>query len=208
MGGGLWVCSAGASARLDEEFADAIEAGAHGVEGGAALVCPQEVRTAFGRVVDVPQAAGDACRFSFDQLCQTDLGASCYRALLDRYGTLVLDDVPQLGTHRHDESRRFIVLIDQVYESGTRLIASAAVPPSKLFDERNVRLESDTLPRASHLRLGSLLESTDGGGAPDPASDAVLVDVGQVAATRELSFAFRRAASRITELCSVEAERA
>ncbi|WP_246300674.1 cell division protein ZapE [Mycoplana rhizolycopersici] len=86
-----------------------------------------------GRKIAVPAAAGRAARFSFSDLCERPLGAADYLAVLERYDTIFLDHIPFLGPDRRNETKRFINLVDTIYDHGARLFASAAAAPESLL---------------------------------------------------------------------------
>jgi cell division protein ZapE len=86
-----------------------------------------------GRVLPVPIAAGEVARFSFDCLCDVALGAADYLALATHFHTLLLDDVPIFGAENDDTARRFITLIDALYDHRVKLIATAAAEPDALY---------------------------------------------------------------------------
>lgn len=86
-----------------------------------------------GREIVVPRAAGAAARFDFAQLCGAALAARDYLALVARYDTLFLDHVPVMGQDRRNEAKRFILLIDTLYDSRVRLVASAESAPEALY---------------------------------------------------------------------------
>jgi len=88
----------------------------------------------LGRALIVPQAAKGVARFSFADLCLRPLAAADYLALAHRFHTILLDHIPQLGPKERDAARRFIVLIDTLYDEGVKLICSAAVPPDALYE--------------------------------------------------------------------------
>ena len=73
----------------------------------------------------VPQQAKGVARFHFAELCETALGAHDYLALSKRFHTLILDGIPQLGPEKRNEARRFVILIDVLYDNGVKLVASA-----------------------------------------------------------------------------------
>ena len=120
-------------APLDERSESALElAFARLTEGAVAMPHTVDVN---GRQVRVPLAAAGVARFSFAQLCGTALGPSDYLELAGRYHTLVLSDIPLLSPANKDEARRFVTLIDALYERKVTLICSAAAPPESLYPE-------------------------------------------------------------------------
>ncbi|MCB1563273.1 MAG: AFG1 family ATPase [Alphaproteobacteria bacterium] len=86
-----------------------------------------------GRSIPVTAAAAGVARFSFAQLCEQPHGAEDYLAIAKRYHTIFLEGVPQLKYDRRNEAKRLMLLIDALYESGTKLIVSADAPPEKLY---------------------------------------------------------------------------
>ncbi len=86
-----------------------------------------------GHAVQVPRAAMGVARFSFADLCGRPLGASDYLKIAHEFHTLVLDHVPVLGYDRRNEAKRFIILIDTLYDHGVKLVASAAAQPDALY---------------------------------------------------------------------------
>ena len=65
-----------------------------------------------GRKIVVPKAAGECARFSFADLCEKPLGAADYLAILSQYRTIFVEHIPYLGPERRNETKRFIMLID------------------------------------------------------------------------------------------------
>lgn len=86
-----------------------------------------------GRRVAVPVAAGDAARFSFADLCEKPLGARDYLAIAARFSTIFLDRVPVMSKDKRNEAKRFILLIDTLYEKRVRLVVSAEAHPPDLY---------------------------------------------------------------------------
>ncbi|MCF3640001.1 AFG1 family ATPase [Rhizobium sp. TRM95111] len=105
----------------------------HETRGAAAA--PAEIAMK-GRRIPVPLAAGRVARFSFRDLCEQPLGAADYLAILARYDTIFLEHVPLLGPDKRNETKRFINLVDTIYDHGARLFASAAAPPDMLLVQR------------------------------------------------------------------------
>ncbi len=87
----------------------------------------------LGRKLMVPEASAGVARFSFEALCAAPLGSADYLALADRFHTILIDRIPQLGPERANEARRFTLLIDTLYDRRIRLICSAATRPEQLY---------------------------------------------------------------------------
>lgn len=95
---------------------------------------PQEQHlTVRGRDLPVEAAVRDTARFSFSQLCERPLGAEDYLAIAHTYKTVFLEGVPKMGYDRRNEAKRFMTLIDALYDNKTKLIVSADAPPEKLY---------------------------------------------------------------------------
>lgn len=88
-----------------------------------------------GREVAIPRATAMAARASFTDLCVQPLGPGDYLAIAAAFRVLVLDDVPRLGRARNNEAKRFVTLIDALYEAKVLLFLSAAAPPESLYEE-------------------------------------------------------------------------
>ncbi len=103
----------------------------------ARLICDARERTESvlvkGRTLAVPRAARDAARFAFADLCKAALGASDYLAIAGRYATIFIDRIPAMGPDKRNEARRFMTLIDALYETKTKLVCSADGEPDKLY---------------------------------------------------------------------------
>ncbi len=93
---------------------------------------PDEVEV-MGRMISVAEQAKGVARFTFEELCTRPLAANDYLALAERYHTFIVAGLPSLDKSRRDEARRLVLLIDVLYDKGTRLIVSAAAPPEQLF---------------------------------------------------------------------------
>lgn len=88
-----------------------------------------------GREVELPQFSGGVARAGFWDLCGRALGAADYLAVADAVRILLLDGIPRLSSENYNEARRFVTLIDALYEGQVRLIASAADVPENLYLE-------------------------------------------------------------------------
>ena len=89
-----------------------------------------------GRRIAVPAAAHAVARFSFSDLCEQTLGPSDYLAIAAQFSTVILEDIPQMTEEKKDSARRFVTLIDALYEHRTALVCSAAVGPEQLYSGR------------------------------------------------------------------------
>lgn len=88
-----------------------------------------------GRDVVIPKFSNGVARARFHDLCGQPLGAADYLALVDVVRVLVLEDIPSLGRSNFNEAKRFVTLIDTLYEGRVRLVASAASTPEMLYLE-------------------------------------------------------------------------
>jgi cell division protein ZapE len=87
----------------------------------------------LGRHVPVPQAARGVARFDFEDLCGQPLAAADYLAVAQEFHTVLLDHIPVLTSERRNQARRFVLLIDTLYDEGVKLICSAEAPPDALY---------------------------------------------------------------------------
>jgi cell division protein ZapE len=92
--------------------------------------CTLQVR---GRTLHIPRAALGAARIGFAELCQQPLGAADYLAIANAFHTLVLDRIPVMDFPERNAAKRFIILIDTLYEHAVKLVASADAEPDALY---------------------------------------------------------------------------
>jgi cell division protein ZapE len=86
-----------------------------------------------GHVLRVPQAAMGVARFGFPDLCEQPLGPVDYLKLAHDFHTILLDRIPVMTLAKRNEARRFIALIDTLYDNSVKLVASAAAEPAALY---------------------------------------------------------------------------
>eukprot|EP00934_Nitzschia_sp_Nitz4_P001736 Nitzschia sp. Nitz4//scaffold334_size18717//308//1915//NITZ4_008759-RA/size18717-processed-gene-0.9-mRNA-1//1//CDS//3329548242//1736//frame0 len=144
-------------------------------------------------------------RVDFFDMCDKDLGAQDYRAIGQTFDIVCLENVEKMDLVGHNRARRFITLIDELYEAQCCLIlfAGEGIPPESIVHSPLDLFE------ASYGRLSaeSKNEKDDVDGEPatvlgiDVATQGGTA-VGALASVRELGFAFERASSRIVEMCS------
>jgi len=125
-GAQVWFTPAGAAARarVDAIWRD--------LTGGDAQPLRLHVK---GREVVLPAFHNGVARAGFWDLCGRPLGPADYLAIAQAVRVLVIDDIPCLSRSNFNEARRFVTLIDALYEARVRLIASAADAPERLYLE-------------------------------------------------------------------------
>jgi predicted ATPase len=166
-----------------------------------------------------------ACWVDFKYLCEGDRFASDYKAICEHFDQVFLHGVPQLSVLHHDKARRFITLIDEVYDAGVRLHFTAERPPGELFRELSA---AEAAGQKGHLGtdhgwkggiqvvdsigvtvppMRTPVTPSSGSGVNeayrsgvDAAEDQLKVLEGELSSVQELRFAFQRAASRLTEM--------
>ncbi|MBC8337327.1 MAG: AFG1 family ATPase [Rhodospirillales bacterium] len=114
-----------AEARLDEDFL-ALSIGAH---------TRPVTLTVQGRDIVIPKAAEGVAMAGFDDLCEQPLGPGDYLEIAKCFHTLILKNIPRLGADRRNEAKRFVTLIDALYEARVNLICSADAAPEDLYPE-------------------------------------------------------------------------
>jgi cell division protein ZapE len=145
----------------------------HRLQGAQVYFCPAgaEAKTAISRMwTELTGGGGDevlrlvvkgrelviddfhagVARASFWDLCGRPLGPADYLALAEAVRVLILEDVPHLSSENYNEAKRFVTLIDTLYEAQVRLIASAADEPERLYIEGEGSFEFERT--ASRLR--------------------------------------------------------
>jgi cell division protein ZapE len=105
----------------------------------------------LGREVRVPEAAGHVARFSFSDVCGRPLGSADYLALAEHFHTIFIDDIPVIPEHMRNEAKRFINLIDTLYDQHVKLVASAQAEPTALYTGKDGREAFEFERTASRL---------------------------------------------------------
>ena len=142
-----------ADARADRELDRAFAELTGGAEG------KPDTLWVMGRKFVVPLAADGVARFDFETLCGAALGPGDYLALATKFHTLILDGIPLLSPDNYDKARRFIVLIDTLYDQRVKLIASADATPDRLYQRgENARMFERTASRLDEMQSSAWLE--------------------------------------------------
>jgi cell division protein ZapE len=124
---------------------------------------PQTIEV-LGRKVPVPLASMGVARFNFRDLCDTPLGANDYLHIAHAFHTILIDDIPLLTPDRRDVARRFITLVDALYDNRICLIASAEAEPSALYPKGpGADLFERTASRLTEMRSEAYLAGHSGG---------------------------------------------
>jgi cell division protein ZapE len=116
----------------DDAAADAALDDAWHRLAGAHEGAPHELMVK-GHAVRVPKAAMGMARFGFADLCAQPLAAADYLKIALEFHTIVLDHVPVMNYDRRNEAKRFIILIDTLYDHAVKLVASAQAQPEELY---------------------------------------------------------------------------
>ncbi len=98
---------------------------------------------------------------SFNELCEKPRAAADYKGLADAYDTIFLNNVPRMGYDRRNEAKRFILLIDTLYDAGKRLVINAEKPPQDLYHGKNHAFEFErTISRLLEMQGADYLLTT------------------------------------------------
>ena len=121
----MWLVppDAAASAALDKAWARMT---------GNALCEPRDI-SIKGRILHVPCSAHGVARFSFADICEQPLAASDYLRLAHDYHTIMIDRIPVMDYAERNAAKRFITLIDTLYDNAVKLMASAEADPLSLY---------------------------------------------------------------------------
>jgi cell division protein ZapE len=99
---------------------------------GSTSGMPQEL-SVKGRRLRVPRAAMGVARFFFHDLCEQPLASADYLRIAHEFHTLIIDRIPVMGFEERNAAKRFIILIDTLYDHSVKLVASAAAQPDALY---------------------------------------------------------------------------
>jgi cell division protein ZapE len=112
-------------------------------DNGRTLQARSETVTVMsGRQIAIRQAHSDGAggigcaKFTFEELCDQPFGASDYLAIAQQYGAIMIENIPKFSADltNRNQMRRFITLLDVLYDANVRLVCSAAAEPHNLFE--------------------------------------------------------------------------
>ena len=116
-----------------------------------------------GRSLHVPHASMGVARFTFAELCEKPLGTLDYLHIARRFHTVLIDGIPVLKPAQRDVARRFVNLVDTLYDARVSLIASAAAEPDELYPAGDVQfLFERTASRLTEMRSEGYLAGSQG----------------------------------------------
>lgn len=95
------------------------------------------------RNVTFAKTCGRVADCTFDELCDRPLGAIDYLMMSQLFHTVIVRNIPQMSLTKKAQCRRFITLIDTLYDNRIRVLFSAEVPPSQLFLTKKVSDDID-----------------------------------------------------------------
>ena len=96
-------------------------------------IIENKVLTIQNREIQTVRASDEIACFAFDAICSTPRASQDYIELAQKFSTIILLDIPLLDEYSDDKARRFIYLIDELYDRNVTLIASAFAEPEKLY---------------------------------------------------------------------------
>lgn len=200
---------------------DDLVAQSHSIPGvepvaGLGLTDGAVVPVIMGRKLRVPRCENGVAFFHFEDLCKGPLGAADYISLCHHFHTIVIQDIPQMNMDTRDQARRFITLVDELYNHKIKLVCSATVKPKDLFNgagslpawqeaAENLEFEYEG-PRDMAIDIGALA-STNTAEVERANAMSSHVDRGNTKTNTLVSgeddmFAFDRAVSRLMEMSS------
>jgi len=116
---------------------------------------PQDIDV-LGRKLHVPEAAHGCARFSFAELCEQPLGPPDYLALAQSFQIVFLEHIPELSPDRRNEAKRFVLLIDTLYDGKVRMVATSAQAPEGIYPEGDHAFEfGRTVSRLKEMQSAS-----------------------------------------------------
>jgi len=114
-------------------------------------VLQNKTLTILDREVQTISCSEEVVWFDFEIICTTPRAAQDYIELAQQFNTVIVSNIPVLDEYSDDKARRFIYLIDELYDRNVKLIASAHAAPEELY-------QGDMLEFAFHRTSSRLIE--------------------------------------------------
>ncbi|KZP22052.1 hypothetical protein FIBSPDRAFT_739626 [Athelia psychrophila] len=173
---------------------------------------PETLRV-FGRPMEVPWASQGICKFTFAQVCHETIGPADYLTLASTYHTIVITHIPKLNFADKNQARRFISLIDALYEARCRILCMAECEPEGLFfpdtspslnpqDVDVMMAEAVSETQGAYRPNVSSYDAPSMGEAPVARVSSGPLDTLSIFSGQDEQFAFKRALSRLIEMTS------
>jgi len=138
----------GASTSLPSGFVDAqLSATGSAYDSAERIPWLPTTLKVYGRTVLLPRTSNRVAFFTFAEICTTHFGPADYISIASTFHTLIITEIPVLTVLLKNEARRFITLLDALYEARCKLLISAAAGPDHIFFPESRRLtpvESDS----------------------------------------------------------------
>ncbi|XP_052208974.1 uncharacterized protein C115.02c isoform X2 [Diospyros lotus] len=156
-------------------------------------ITSETIPVMFGRTLEVPQSCNGVARFTFDYLCGRPVGAADYIAIANNYHTVFISDIPLMSMRIRDKARRFITLIDELYNHHCALFCTAATSIDDLFQgtEEGALFDLESFQFETEIEGGKLRRDVLAGG--DVSSGGAPAGIISMLSGHEEMFAFRRA---------------
>ncbi len=118
----------------------------------------------LGRQLMLSSVHEDIAFGTFDELCVQPLGSADYKLIAHQFSTLIVSEIPKLSAERHNQAKRFMTLIDALYEYKVKLICTAEVSPQELYTEgegvfefrrtvsRLIEMQSEAYLQSEHIK--------------------------------------------------------
>jgi cell division protein ZapE len=125
----------------------------------SAAMVPKKL-TLLGRTLHLTAAHGDIAYSTFEELCIQPLGAADYVLIAGEFSTLIMAGIPKLTVDKRNEAKRFVTLIDALYEHKVKLICTAEAPVHELYTEGDGAFEFErTVSRLIEMQSESYLNA-------------------------------------------------
>lgn len=123
--------------------------------GGAPVLTELLVQ---GRTLQFPRTARGVLLSDFAELCESNRSPAEFLKIAQTFHTVIIENVPEMGVHMRNGAKRFVTLIDALYETRTKLVMSAAVQPAELYEAGDGAFEFErTVSRLMEMRTEEYL---------------------------------------------------